>query len=109
MRRAGLTRRDQRPAVDEYWAPICSATACPLVAIEPECEAGTPRLRFSHAVCSVDLPLPPHHGMERCSTIAFSRVLPISPRCKSGLRRAQRANGAAAAARPPDHSRMIPI
>ena len=50
-------------------APICSATVDPLVSIEPEAGAATPRLRFSQAVCSVELPLPPHHRIERSSTM----------------------------------------
>ena len=35
--------------------------------IEPEAGAEMPRLRLSQAVCSVELPLPPHQRMDRCS------------------------------------------
>ena len=42
-------------------APICSATVSPLTAIEPLAGASIPRFRLSQAVCSVELPLPPHH------------------------------------------------
>ncbi len=50
-------------------APICSATVVPLVAMEPEAGAGMLFLRLSQAVCSVELPLPPHHRMARFSTM----------------------------------------
>ena len=50
-------------------APICSATVLPLVAIEPLAGASTPRLKLSQAVCSVELPLPPHQRIERFSTM----------------------------------------
>ena len=33
-----------------------------------EAGAGMPFFRLSQAVCSVELPLPPHHRMVRCST-----------------------------------------
>ena len=45
-------------------APICSATVVPLVAMEPEAGAAMPFLRLSQAVCSVELPLPPHHRID---------------------------------------------
>jgi len=50
-------------------APICSATVWPLTAIEPLAGASTPRRKLSQAVCSVDLPWPPHHRMARFSTM----------------------------------------
>ena len=50
-------------------APICSATACAVGGDRARGGAATPFLRFSQAVCSVELPLPPHHRIERSSTM----------------------------------------
>ena len=69
----------------KIWAPICSASAIPFVAMAPLAGAGMPRLSRSHAVCSVELPLPPHHKVERCPTMLLSHVLPISAADRSGL------------------------
>ena len=48
-------------------APICSATTWPFVAIAPLAGAATPRLSRMNAVCSVELPMPPHHRIVRRS------------------------------------------
>ena len=48
-------------------APICSATTLPFMAMEPLSGAGTPDARRMNAVCSVELPRPPHQRMVRFS------------------------------------------
>ena len=48
-------------------APICSATTLPFSAALPLRGASMPAFKRRYAVCSVELPRPPHHRMVRPS------------------------------------------
>ena len=49
----------------KIWAPICSATTLPFSAMEPLAGASMPEDGRMYAVCSVELPNPPHHRIVR--------------------------------------------